>query len=77
MPRSLIGPDGNYLDGTLPDPISAALARSGNEEEFFLIAGGVLLVMFVAAFRMILRSDQMEKDGDLRKRFGLPPRSEQ
>jgi hypothetical protein len=81
MPSSLLSPDGRtYIDGkTEVDPVTLAMARSGKEEECYL---GALLVLIILAalvvreMRGLYRMQMKEVDRELRRIHGLPPDDE-
>jgi len=70
MPTTLLAPDGkHYPDGSEIDFVTLALVNRGIEQEAWLVAIGVLLVLFTALTRAVVRACRTQKafDCELRR----------
>ena len=63
MPRSLVAADGeHYLDGDDIDPISLGIARTGREEEGYLMAFCLILAGLCWAWYMSAKLHRLKKE---------------
>jgi len=81
MPTTLLSPDGKtYRDGSPIDEITKMLVDRGIEQEFWLVAVGVILVgLTVVAFpkKRFQRKQETALDRELRRIYGVLPREDE
>jgi hypothetical protein len=76
MPTTLLSPDGKtYRDGSPIDDFTLELVNRGIEQEAWLVAAAVLLVLFTVAASRMRRLYRMQKrafENEFRRIHGMP-----
>ena len=76
MPTTLLSPDGQtYRDGSPIDGVTLVLVNRGIEQEAWIVAAGVQLVLLVLLVRAMWRLPRMQLkafDRELRRIYGMP-----